>query len=396
MSAEELLNNVPCGIISFSLEGTVRFANTNMLQLLQYDEEEIIGKNIESYFTLSTRIFYQTHLHPMLRLHGTVQEIFISLLAKNKDEVPVLMNAKKSDVAGEEVYVLSCMVVAERKKYEDEIVHARRTAEEALDKNEALIKAKEELETGKEELDKQLTELASRNKELVQLSDLVAHDLQEPVRKMSVFAGELLADESNKFSERSVSYFKAVIRSAVRMKDVLRSLQDYMYISSQTGSFELVDLHKVVINQLNIVSNLIPSVSCKTNIQQLPTVLGNPVQLDILFYQLLKNAFAFKHKDRPLEISISSSILQDNIFYSTKEKYKYIDYLAITVRDNGIGFDPKYNDLIFKILKKANSSGGLGVGLAICKRIVETHRGRISASGIPGKGATFKIMLPMQ
>ncbi|WP_207493342.1 sensor histidine kinase [Aridibaculum aurantiacum] len=367
-----------------------------MLDSLQYNLEELYEKNIEQLFTLSTRIFFQTHLHPMLRLHGSANEIFISLMAKDRTDVPVLLNASKAVMADEDVYIFACITVNQRRKYEDEILQAKRAAEDALNKNEELLKAKQQLEQGQEELDKQMSQLLYRNNELVQLSDLVAHDLQEPVRKISVYGGEVLRDAGNVLTERSQAHLNTVMRSTIKMKDVLRSLQDYMYISSHQGTVELVDLHKVVLNQLNVISNQFPDVACKADVEILPKIPGVAVQLNMLFYQLLKNAFVFKKPEGQLHISISGSMIKENVFYATKEKYRYTDHVSITIQDNGEGFDPKMGDHIFKMFKKASTHQvGLGVGLAICKRIVENHRGKINAYSHPGEGATFRIILPI-
>lgn len=397
MDVSTLFNEAPVGILVVSSDGTIVLANKTLAAQLDTQPDDLAGHDIQTIFSLATKIFYQTHLLPMLKLQHSAQEIFVTLRSSRGKDVPVMLNVNVSKAFGEPVYLYACNTVYQRQKYEDEILLAKRTAEEALLKNEALIHAKQELEKNKEELDIQLTKLEQRNNELQQLNDIVAHDLQEAVRKISIFSGQLLDDKDSQLTEKAVTSFNTIIRSAYKLKDVLKSLQDYMNIASFPGKFELVDLHKVAVQQFNTVSNQFANVVCKASINHLPVVRGIAVQLDILFYQLIKNCFAFRNPVKPLHININSTIIQENIYYTTRQKYRYADHTVITIQDNGQGFQPKYEEHIFKILKKAdNNNIGLGFGLAICKRIIENHGGRITATAQPDKGAVFKILLPKE
>jgi sigma-B regulation protein RsbU (phosphoserine phosphatase) len=131
----------------------------------------------------------------------------------------------------------------------------------------------------------------------------------------------------------------------------------------------------------------------KLEADDLPSITGYESQLTELFFRLLENSVKFRSTERDLVIRIRCTSVQENIFRVTEGNYRYIDFLKIVYTDNGIGFDNRYNEYIFQILKRIENKGtGLGFGLAFCKKIVQNHGGTISASS-NGKGATFTILL---
>ncbi len=159
---------------------------------------------------------------------------------------------------------------------------------------------------------------------------------------------------------------------------------------------EKIDLEILIKEQLNIVSALNEGVQFNSSVDDLPAIVGDNIQIKILFFHLIKNCFDFRSLERELFIKLSASSVQQNFYNSLDGKYKYVDAVNITIEDNGKGFNSAYKDLIFKILKKLDlNSKGLGFGLSMCKRIVENHRGSISAMGFENKGAKFTITLPL-
>lgn len=394
---DNLLNIVPSGIISFTDDGIITQVNNHLLDKLKYRSEELVGQNIEKLLTISSRIFYQTHFFPLLKLQGKAEEIFITFLSKNKELVPVLVNAIQHIQNSVSINVCACITVYERKKYEDEILKAKRIAEEALQKNEELQKITAELETGKQELDKQMTRLKHKNKELLQLNELIAHDLQEPVRKISLYIDVIKERQVNVYDEKSEANFNIIVKSANRIRSVLQALQEYVRLSIDDITKSPVDLNTVVALQLQKVAEDFPDVEYSTNVATLPVINGNLLQISILFNELFKNCFQFKSLERNLRLEITASLIKENLYISTEGKYKYIDFVRIMIEDNGIGFRQTHKELIFKILKKLDlKSPGLGFGLATCTRIVENHGGHIAAIGEENKGAIFTVSLPVE
>ena len=149
---EDLLDTAPCGYFSFFDDGSVNVVNNTVCRLLGYEKNELEGKNVETIFTIPTRIFCQTHFFPLVKMQGHAEEIFLSLLTRTREYLPILLNAKR--VANDIPYTACAfIVVPNRKKFEDELVAARNTAEKALAENSELITARAELQQHMEKLD---------------------------------------------------------------------------------------------------------------------------------------------------------------------------------------------------------------------------------------------------
>ena len=166
--------------------------NETLCRQLGYAKQELLQKKIDSIFTIATRIFYQTHFFPLLKMQGHAEEIYISLQTKNKEEIPVLLNAETIKTDDIIVIVHTAIMVRNRKKFEDELIAAKKVAEDALQQNTALLQAKQELQQHLQQLDLQMHKVNKQNQELKQFNHVVTHDLQEPLRKLSVFANLFL------------------------------------------------------------------------------------------------------------------------------------------------------------------------------------------------------------
>ena len=183
-----LLDEAPCGFLIFNDEGVITQANKTLEIWLGFTSGELIGNKLESLLSIAGRIFYQTHFFPLLKLHGKAEEIFLTLRSKALDDVPVLVNATRREHNNVTQNHCVLLPVYQRKKYEEELLNARRTAEQALNNNERLLKATEELEHSKQELDRQVTRLSWINEDLVEFSHVISHDIQEPIRKIAMFS----------------------------------------------------------------------------------------------------------------------------------------------------------------------------------------------------------------
>ncbi len=293
------------------------------------------------------------------------------------------------------MHICACIEVQQRKKYEDEILLAKKVAEDALLKNELLLKAQAELETANLQLDRKMTQLKHTYNELIQLNDIVAHDLQEPIRKISMYL-DILKSELQSLSEKAGISVNIIVNSALRIRKVLQNLQEYMQILIKDVEKTSVELNNIIAAQVKLLQAENADCHFTVSIGDLPALNADESQLKILFYEVLKNAMEFKSPQRDLHITISSTIIEENSYVSTEGKYRYVEFAKIVVEDNGIGFNPVYKEHIFKILKKLDyQRSGLGFGLAICNRIAENHGGFMSANGEENKGARINIHLPV-
>ncbi|GAA4470757.1 hypothetical protein GCM10023189_59960 [Nibrella saemangeumensis] len=395
----DYLDIAPCGLFVFTDEGIIVKVNQTLALLLGYTPDELTGRKVESVLTLASRIFYQTHLFPLIKLHGRAEEIFISLANKDRAEVPVLVNAVRRENGGTPLNIGACIPVYQRQKYEQEILQARKTAEDALLKNEELLKAQRELERYKEELDRRVNQLEQRNLELIQFNKLISHDLLEPVRKITTFLDLLQMENQANLTPKGNEAIARTIQASHQIRQMITNLREFVAIDIESDSSTSVDLNQIVESAVKKATLHTGYTNLTVNKEALPVIEGNPKQLELLFYNLIDNAIKFHRPDLDTNtrINLNCSIIQHNSYRSSKEKYKYVDFVKIIFADNGIGFDNSYRDYVFLIQKKLNpNTTGLGFGLSLCKKIVENHQGTISADSAPGQGAKFTILLPIK
>jgi signal transduction histidine kinase len=256
------------------------------------------------------------------------------------------------------------------------INEARRLVEHILE---------EEVKNRTKELNKLNKNLQQSNEDLRQFAHVASHDLKEPVRKVKVYTGRLEDDPGSVFTAKARAYLEKINSAANRMLLMIEGVLHYSTINSTEQKTELVDLNRVI---KNIESDLeLPIMQKKATItcSGLPAIEGAPVLLYQLFYNLINNSLKFSQTDIPCRISITAS--QDN------------DNVIITLTDNGIGFDQEQSDRIFETFSRLNPKEkyeGTGLGLSLCKKIVQRHGGHIEGSGRKGKGAVFRIWLPLK
>ena len=234
-----------------------------------------------------------------------------------------------------------------------------------------------------EQLKSYAIELQRNNKELEDFDFIASHDLQEPLRKITTF-GDRLIEKTVDLDEHSRDYIERMGKSARRMKRFIEDLLLYSKVTTKQKPFELVDLEKKVKTVCEEMDHIIHSTHAVVNISNLPTIEGDNNQIHQLIVNLIFNSFKYKSEGKPPII---------NIFGKKKEN----NYWEISIQDNGIGFDEKYADRIFKPFQRLHGRSkyeGSGLGLTICKKIVERHNGTISALSKPGVGTTFILTLP--
>jgi sigma-B regulation protein RsbU (phosphoserine phosphatase) len=394
---DELLNSAPCGFLSFTDDGKLVLINDTLLGLLEYTRGELLGRHVESLLTLASRIFYQTHFFPLLRLHGKAEEIFLSLRTKSGGDVPVLVNASRKEREGGLINHCALIAVRERRKYEDEILKARRAAEEALRNNEELTRARQELEVHARQLDQKLNRLQQKNHELARISNILSHDLREPLRKLSIFAGLFTQQDKEALSSTGKRSLERIKAAGVKMDQLLTALQQFVSLEVAGDPLEEVDLGDALDCARRLVFEEAGLSMAQLRSQPLPTIQGRRRQLVLLFVHLLDNAVKFRKPQESPRIDIECQQLQQNSYRTLQDKYHYTDFVRIVVTDNGLGFDNQYNHYVFEALKKLDpNSPGLGFGLAICRKVVENHNGTISAESEPGKGTRLTLLLPLR
>jgi len=240
-----------------------------------------------------------------------------------------------------------------------------------------------------------LAQLEFQNKELEQFAYAASHDLKEPLRKMHLFINYIADQPANRLDDKSSDYLNRSLKAAERMKALIEDLLVYSRSTLNTDIYEDVDLNKIIEEITGMHAEEIGKGQVVT--EDLPVIHSVPFQMKQLFFNLINNSIKYKHPDREVDIKIVGELVNGHrIPAPGVDKRK--QYYSISVIDNGIGFDPTVANRLFEIFQRLNNSTGIkgsGIGLAICKKIVQSYKGAIEAEGWPGRGARFTIYLPV-
>ncbi len=249
--------------------------------------------------------------------------------------------------------------------------------------NEVTV-SKTMLEEKNQEIQKRTEELASSNQELEQFAYVASHDLQEPLRMVASFTQLLSNKYSGKMEKDADEYIAFAVDGAKRMQALINDLLQYSRVGSQAKKSGPVDLDAVVRQALENLKITIEKNGARVTRDPLPITRGDEGQLVRLFQNLIANAIKFQKKGEAPKIHVG-----------LQEKGK--GEVCVFVRDNGIGIESQYFEKIFQIFQRLHGReeyAGTGIGLAICKKIVERHGGKIWVESEPGKGSTFSLTLP--
>jgi signal transduction histidine kinase len=237
--------------------------------------------------------------------------------------------------------------------------------------------------------------LENANKNLERFAFMASHDLQEPLRKIRMFSDRLYLKYKN--VPEDVDIIHRIQRAAERTQMLITDILAFSKISADASDFAKVDLNIVLHELLTDLSDEIKEKKASVNVDTLPSLQVSQRLMRPLFQNLISNALKYCKKDEPPVINIRSEISDNNSNHTGKNHFEK-KYCRIVIEDNGIGFDQKYADEIFGMFRRLHGNGeyeGTGIGLALCKKIVEQHQGFISARGTLGQGSTFVISFPL-
>jgi PAS domain S-box-containing protein len=237
------------------------------------------------------------------------------------------------------------------------------------------------------------TELEKSNRDLEQFAYVASHDLQEPLRKIQTFSE--LSERNMHNPEIQKRYLQKINSSALRMTELIKAVLNYSRLSKSGDEFLTIDLNAVVENIKTDLELLIEEKKAIITAVKLPVIKGIPLQINQLFLNLVNNSLKFS--DKPPAINISAKIISKSQLRKKSFSPNETEYTELIFKDNGIGFEQQYADKIFSIFQRLHARqdyAGTGIGLALCKKIVENHGGFITVESEPGKGTSFFIYLP--
>ena len=255
------------------------------------------------------------------------------------------------------------------------------TAAEAHDDIHQEVKQRRRME---KKLKQTMTELKRSNDELQQFAYVASHDLQEPLRMVASYVQLLAKRYRGKLDQDADDFINYAVDGAVRMQGLINDLLAYSRVGTRGRPFESSDLDEIFERAVGNLQASVVETGAQIDHEPLPTLVVDRVQFTQLFQNLVGNAIKF-HNDTPPHVQVAAE----------RKNGEYI----LSVKDNGIGIDPEYADRIFMIFQRLHDRSeykGTGIGLAICRKIVERHGGRIWVESEPGQGATFYFTVPVK
>lgn len=424
-----LLDRAPCGWITFADDGTVRICNQTLLDLLGYTRAEVVGRHVEALLTVGSRIFYQTHLFPLIRLHGRAEEIFLLLRASSGSDVAVLVNAARRERDAE--WVTDCVMlrIVERRKFEDALVRAKRDAEEARsaaessrreleDANEILEQQTVELEVTQRQLEEQSTELVAQSEALQAANDdllertvqleraraaadqanrakseflaTMSHELRTP---LNAIAGYVQLLEVGVYGSLTDEQREALERVQRSQRHLLRLINDVLNLSRIEAGRVEYRLAAVALSQL--AESVLPMVEPQLTARALTWSVDVPGDLiaradrektEQVLLNLLSNASKFTPTGGQVRIEAAANGKDPAV-------------LALRVVDTGIGIPRDRLAEVFEPfvqvdMSHASRKEGTGLGLAISRDLARGMGGDLTVESDEGRGSTFTLTLP--
>lgn len=326
-----ILENLLDAVMIVDRKGIILYANKSAGNIFNKPASLLIGEN----FGFPVTPF-------------EVQEIEV---IRREKILTIQMLASLIDWKSVKAYLLSLRDISKLKKVENELITERK-------------------------------KLEITNLENEQYASLASHDLKEPVRKIMIYSDWLLTSAMPALEENIRERVYKILHSAQRMQSLMNGIADYSRLTKQTTAFIQLKLNDIVKDVCQDLELIIRENNARIRMDDLPEIMAIPVQMHQLFLNLISNSIKYAKTDTSPEINISCRELSDN-------------RLELTFADNGIGFDNKYAKQIFQPFSRLHSRNyeGSGIGLAICKKIVEAHGGTIMAVSIPNEGTKFIFSL---
>ncbi|MEO5674817.1 MAG: PAS domain S-box protein [Chitinophagales bacterium] len=361
-------------IIFLSKDGTVENWNKGAEKQKGYKEDEILGKNFAVFYTRADQsIHLPEKLISEAKSHGKVSHVGWSI---KKDGsmfwAGVSITALYDDDDNFLGFSELTRDLTERKLTEDQ------------------------MKTNARNLELKNRELEKINEDLASFAYVSSHDLQEPLRKIQTFASRIVETELDNLSDSGKDYFSRMQAAAERMQNLIKDLLAYSRTNSTERKFEKTDLNTLVEEVKNDLKEVIQEKNAIIETTNLCEANIIPFQFRQLMQNLISNSLKFAKPGKQPHI-----VIQDNIVLGSALRDKIPEpeknYCHISVKDNGIGFDPKFRLRIFEVFQRLHGIDkyqGTGIGLAICKKIVDNHQGIITATSAPDEGATFDIYIP--
>ena len=425
---DEMLDALPCGVVSFEDDGTIVAVNRTLAEMLGYERGELEGRHVETLLGVAGRIFFQTHLFPLVRLQGRAEELFVLMRRKDGSDVGALLNAARREHEGRGITDCVLMEVRERRKYEDALLRAKQAAEaaqaaleargrELQQANETLEQQAVELELQQQQLRDQATELEAQSDELQarneallaqataleearaaadeanraksQFLAVMSHELRTPLNAIGGYAQLLELGIHGPLSEAQRESLGRIVRG---QRHLLRLINDLLNLARfEAGHVEYAQEDVAV---AELVSSVVPMVepqvaeaglTLASAIDERAVARADRETLQQILLNLLTNAVKFTPSGGT--VSIAAARVADGA------------RVHVSVADSGIGIPADKLDRIFEpfvqvAVERTRRTQGTGLGLAISRDLARGMGGELRVRSEEGRGSTFTLELP--
>jgi PAS domain S-box-containing protein len=382
-----LIDTMSEGALTLSPDGTILYGNIRFETMLGLPLAKVVGTSFFDFIAQEENDLLVALLDKAREESARGEA---RLLAKDGKLLPVRLSISALELDEAAGFCIVVSDLSEEKRTQEELTRHRDQLEKLVEaRTIELTKARRELEARVEERTAELRAYTARlevmNRELQEFIHIASHDLQEPLRKIQTFCSRIKdADSTDLMDGESRDDLDRVENAAKRMQDLIRALLSYSHVFKQPGPFILIDLNDLVREVQMELDSLIGDAGAKVQCWDLPSIEVEPGQMHRLFKNLIENALKF-HRDEPPVVKIYSDVREGAA--------------RIFIEDNGMGLDEGYLDRIFKPFQQLHRRGlfeGTGIGLAVCRKIVESHGGIITVESTPGTGSKFIVTLPMR
>lgn len=373
--ATAILEAAVDAIVVISPVGAILAANEATVRLFGWEREQMLGRNVTMLMPEPFRSEHDEYLSRYLatgdaHIIGIGREV--EALRADGSVFPMFLSVSEVKTGEQHLFTGIIHDLTERNRQRAELERANKDLEQRVAERTR-------------ELDESMTELQRSNRDLDQFASVASHDLKTPLRNVRQ-ALELLEEHLTEglgvvFDDEANELRNFTFAAATRMEELIDGLLAYARVQGASTD-EIVDLGDVLAGVVAAVHLDLEDLDATLEVAELPTVTGSAVQLRQLFYNLIGNSIRYRSPDRPLAISIASEVVGDRV--------------QLSVRDNGVGIDPTHHVRIFELFRRVKAGDeGVGLGLAICQRVVEAHGGQIRVESAPDAGAAFLFDLPV-
>lgn len=349
-------------IISINQSQEITLFNQGAEEIFGYGADEILGQPLSVLLPPESRGSHGEHLrtfsqaeNPSRRM-GQRGEIYG--MRKCGEVFPAEASISKQKISGDWIFTAVLRDVTEQRRVEEELTRANR-------------------------------ELQRSNSDLENFAAVASHDLQEPLRKIQAFGERLESKFGQSLPERGQDYLGRMQNAAGRMSDLIQDLLEFSRVTTRAQPFEWISLGEIARRVCSDLEVQIERTRGRVDVGELPELAADPLQIRLLFQNLIGNGLKFHRQGVPPVVSVNAELREED----------GLRVCDLIIEDNGVGFDEKYLDRIFEVFQRLHGRGvyeGTGMGLAIARKIVERHDGSITAKSEPEKGTKFIITLPVE